>query len=117
MKQRGRKSTASVLTFPVVEQRSRLNAPASLTKAERSLFAELAVQAAHLKATDALTGVIRAIGHPLPQAGPRSEPGRHVAEAGAGTGDASHQAADDAAVAYRLTGSRTAARCADELLR
>ena len=46
MKQRGRKSTAALLTFPVVDgTRPRLTPPSSLTKAERTQFTELAAQA------------------------------------------------------------------------
>jgi hypothetical protein len=53
MRQRGRKSAANLVTFPVIERRSRLEPPRSLTKREREVFAELAAQAAHLKPADA----------------------------------------------------------------
>jgi hypothetical protein len=52
MQQRGRKSAANLVTFPAVQGRSRLNPPSSLNKAERLEFAELAVNAPHLKASD-----------------------------------------------------------------
>ena len=53
MKQRGRKS-AAVLNFPAVDgSRSRITAPASLTKVERSLFTELAADTPHLVQADA----------------------------------------------------------------
>jgi hypothetical protein len=53
MRERGRKS-ASVLAFPAIEApRPRLNPPQGLTKAERSLFAEIADSAQHLMPTDA----------------------------------------------------------------
>jgi phage terminase small subunit len=53
MRQRGRKS-AALLTFPAVDgSRPRITAPASLTKSERSLFAQLAADAGHLAQSDA----------------------------------------------------------------
>jgi hypothetical protein len=52
MRQRGRKSSAE-LVFPVIEHRPRITPPSSLTKAERSLFTELAASAEHLRPTDA----------------------------------------------------------------
>ena len=53
MRQRGRKS-ADVLTFPATDgSRSRITAPSSLTKSERSLFTELATDAGHLVQADA----------------------------------------------------------------
>ena len=53
MKQRGRKS-ADVLSFPAVDgSRPRITPPAGLTKAERSLFTELAADAGHLVQADA----------------------------------------------------------------
>ena len=51
MRQRGRKSSAE-LVFPVIEHRPRVTPPSSLTKAERSLFIELAANAEHLRPTD-----------------------------------------------------------------
>jgi hypothetical protein len=53
MRQRGRKTAANLVTFPVIEHRPRLTPPSSLTKAERSLFTELAASAEHLRPTDA----------------------------------------------------------------
>jgi hypothetical protein len=41
------------LVFPVIEHRPRITPPSSLTKAERSLFTELAASAEHLRPTDA----------------------------------------------------------------
>jgi phage terminase small subunit len=41
MRQRGRKSTADLVSFHVDGSPSRLNPPASLSEAERSLFTEL----------------------------------------------------------------------------
>jgi hypothetical protein len=52
MRQRGRKSTANLVTFPVIEHRSQLEPPRSLTKREREVFIELAGHAAHLKPAD-----------------------------------------------------------------
>ena len=52
MRQRGRKSAANLVTFPVIEHRSRLEPPRSLTKREREVFIELAGHAAHLKPAD-----------------------------------------------------------------
>ena len=54
MKQRGRKSAENLVTFPVIEGTPRLTAPSGLTKPERALFAEIAVQAPHLRQSDAL---------------------------------------------------------------
>jgi hypothetical protein len=53
MRQRGRKSAANLVTFPVIEHRPRIIPPSSLEKAERSLFIELATSAEHLRPTDA----------------------------------------------------------------
>ena len=53
MRQRGRKS-AALLSFPEVDGgRPRITPPASLTKAERFLFIELAADAPHLVPADA----------------------------------------------------------------
>jgi hypothetical protein len=52
MRQRGRKSSAELVAFPVIEHRPQITPP-SLTKAERSLFTELAAGAEHLRPTDA----------------------------------------------------------------
>jgi hypothetical protein len=64
MRQRGRKSSAALLTFSVVDgTRPRLTPPSSLTKSERSLFIELASGAEHLRPTDAplLASYVQAI--------------------------------------------------------
>jgi hypothetical protein len=53
MRQRGRKSSAELVAFPVIEHRPQITPPSSLTKAERSLFTELAAGAEHLRPTDA----------------------------------------------------------------
>jgi hypothetical protein len=53
MRQRGRKSSAELVAFPVIEHRPSIDPPSSLTKAERSLFNELAANAEHLRPTDA----------------------------------------------------------------
>jgi hypothetical protein len=53
MRQRGRKSAANLVTFPVIELRSRLEPPRSLTKRERETFTELTAHASHLKPADA----------------------------------------------------------------
>ena len=53
MRQRGRKSAANLVAFPVIENRSRLEPPRSLTKREREVFVELAAHAGHLKPCDA----------------------------------------------------------------
>ena len=53
MRQRGRKSADNLVTFPVIERRSRLDPPRGLAKREREVFAELAAQAGHLKPCDA----------------------------------------------------------------
>ena len=53
MRQRGRKSSAELVTFPVIEHRPSIDPPSSLTKAERTLFTELAANAEHLRPTDA----------------------------------------------------------------
>jgi hypothetical protein len=53
MRQRGRKS-AELLSFPAIDAgRARIAPPASLTKAERALFIELAADAGHLVQADA----------------------------------------------------------------
>jgi hypothetical protein len=53
MRQRGRKS-AELLSFPAIDgPRPRIMPPASLTKAERSLFTEIAADAQHLVQADA----------------------------------------------------------------
>ena len=53
MRQRGRKSADNLVTFPVIENRSRLEPPRGLTKREREVFVKLAAQAGHLKPCDA----------------------------------------------------------------
>ena len=53
MRQRGRKSADNLVTFPVIENQSRLELPRGLTKREREVFVKLAAQAGHLKPCDA----------------------------------------------------------------
>jgi hypothetical protein len=52
MQQRGRKSSAELAAFPVIEHRPSIDPPSSLTKAEQNLFTELAASAEHLRSTD-----------------------------------------------------------------
>jgi hypothetical protein len=64
MRQRGRKSSASLLAFPAIEApRPGPEPPSSLTKSERTLFIELAASAEHLRPSDGplLASLVHAI--------------------------------------------------------